>query len=324
MRTNSIRDITFYDFLIKADPGHAPDKSMTYFIQRLEQLYNSNGTERWNRNRTQKIFIRGLEIDRTRGHVTILIYHTDGNASGASYAHLDNNNQRNETPLPREGRPESAHLLLTLTSSSQGEQRFLGLLEESTKINRVTVQSYLNFLFRKIKSENPADFVAPRPDGSLKRDGTPQTYPYRSKFEISGHPSDEFMNMLREGKLSGIALETNRADQFAFGDGTLVSASKKELRLTPVAGKWHERGVDRFNEAIRLGRERNYENARITFQAPDGKSHTARIDTASGNTYADQFIKRQRLTGFTRFLHDADEAINDEMRSKMLAAGGLV
>ena len=142
----------------------------------------------------------------------------------------------------------------------------------------------------------------------------------QNKFDIQGHLSTAFIEMLEEGKLTGIGLETNRREHLAIADGTYVIPRKQELQLTPTAGKWSEHPIQRFREAMNLGAQNGYENARITFTGQDQKSHSVKLNTQTGNVLGDGFIKKRRLSGFTALLSEADVSINQEIKLKMIQA----
>jgi hypothetical protein len=318
MRDSQFRDVTFLDLIIKPEPEYAPRHNAQYFARKMRDLHAIDQTTLWNKAQTHKTFIRDIEIDEGRGYALLLLYHINGNAAAASYSHLDTHDQRDIPPEIREGRPESAHLLINLRSQGVGQFRHTAFLEESTKITRSDTQAFLNHLLREIKKTTPDDFTAPHLDGSMKRDGTPKTFKYTNRIELQGHPSTQFRAMLESGKLNGIALQTAQQEQLIVGDGVYVTPVVKEVRLRALAGKWHEQAWDRVTAAIKLGRDNSYELARITFQAADQKPHTARIDTQTGNVIGDSFIEKKRLGGFAALLKDADTAINAEIKGKML------
>ena len=73
-----------------------------------------------------------------------MLYDTDAEAPGATFADLDTDEQRDENKKEREGRPESAHLVVKLTGQNEQASRYLAILEESTRLTRRHVQWYLN------------------------------------------------------------------------------------------------------------------------------------------------------------------------------------
>jgi hypothetical protein len=127
------------------------------------------------------------------------------------------------------------------------------------------------------------------------------------------------MRNLEKGKLTGIALESNDDSKLSTGEGRYVLPKRQDLLLQPAKGKWYENAVDRFKEAIKMGKDNHYETARVVFNAEDGKSHTARIDTETMGIIGDRFVKRHRLSDFSVLLNEADHKINKEIKNKMLA-----
>lgn len=93
---------------------------------------------------------------------------------------------------------------------------------------------------------------------------------------------------------------------------------RRELHLSSVAGKWHEKAIEKLKNAISIGKQNSYETARIMFEAQDNKSHTVRVNTETMNIIGDAFVKKHRLSGFSYFLNEADDKINEEIKKKMV------
>lgn len=313
MRDNQIRDVTFFDLVIKSDPAHAPQKTIKYLAAEIKKLYDTGKTDKWNRKKTQKLYIRDLEL--TQDYLLLLLYDNDGHAPVASYAHLDTNDQRLLPPEDREGSPETVHILIKINPDHK--KKHLVLAEDSHRINRSTIENYLNFLIRSIRKALPVDFEAPHPSGAMTAKG-PVLYKYKNNIELQGHPSPNFIKMLESGKLIGIGLETAVKENIAVGDGSFLSPTKKELKLAPISGTWKDSLKDKYKDALSLGKGHGYEHARITFVASDNKSHTVRVDTETQNIIGNSFIKKNRLKGFSSFLANAELKINTEIKTKML------
>jgi hypothetical protein len=319
MRDGSKIDVTVYDIIVKPEPSHAPQKSMSFFIEKIKALQLEAKTENWNSKKTIKTYIRDLEIDPQGHWAVLLLYFADGNAPGASFTNLDDNRQEDYGLKERQGRPESVHLLISLAPQKTEPIRYLGVLEDSNKLTRLHVQSYINFLIRSIgKEARETEFKIETEDGARNRDGSPKTYYFKNKFEFQGHPAQDFINMIEQGKLMGISLETARIKQSGFGEKSFVKPRKEELFLTPTSGKWFENPINRLNEALSFGKHHKYEAARIVFQTDDGKSHTARVDTETQNIIGDRLVRRHRLEGFTNVLKEADDQINGEIKEKII------
>lgn len=146
MRDGSKIDVTVYDIIVKPEPSHAPQKTMAFFIEKIKALHHEEKTENWNLKKTIKTYVRDIEIDPHGRWAVLLLYFADSNAPGASFTNLDDNSQEDYRLKERQGRPESVHLLISLAPHKSEPLRYLGVLEDSTKLNRLHVQSYMNFL----------------------------------------------------------------------------------------------------------------------------------------------------------------------------------
>jgi hypothetical protein len=324
MRDKGNRDATVYDISIDAHPQSAPKRPIGYFLDKIMSFYdpeNIEKTAKWNRANDKITYIRDIAVCSEGKWFCILLYFADKNGMGASFTQLDTDNHEQEDILleNNRARPESAHILISKNPVHNESYTYLSIIEDSNKLNRYNIKSYLNYLFREIIKSNPNDFEAPEENGSLNTDGTPKKYKYKNFLELQGHPSEHFAQCLENGKLLGIALESTDDSNIATGEGRYVLPKRHEILLKPTAGSWHENMKERLTEACKLGRENRYQTTRITFKAEDGKSHTARIDSTTGNIIGDQFVKRHRLSGFSSFLNEADKSINNEIKNKMLS-----
>jgi len=324
MRDSGNRDVTVYDLVMRSNPEHAPKKPIQYFLEKITTLFDTKNvlkTAKWNRNEDKVTYIRDVEIDPNGQWVCLLLYFTDKNGMGASFTLLDTDNHTQEdiTLGENRARPESAHLLISQNQTQDGVISYLSIIEDSSKLNRRSIQIYLNHLIREIIKSFKPEFEAPDEGGAINKDGSPKTYKYKNSVELQGHPSDDLIRYLKSGKLTSISLESTNDSRLTTGEGRYVLPKRQDLLLQPTKGKWYEDAISRFNEALKLGSDNNYETARVVFNAEDGKSHTARVDTETKGVIGDRFVKRHRLSGFSQLLNEADEKINTEIKDKMLA-----
>jgi hypothetical protein len=315
MRTASQRDVMFLDIIIENEPEHVPARPLRELMDKVNQLRLANATAKWYRNDTRKVFIRECEIFANDTQICLLLYDTDADAPGASFANLDTDEQRDEDKQEREGRPESAHMVIKLEAEEGRASRYLAILEESSKLTRSNVQRYLNAILKDIAKNWEQEFRVPHVDGSNMRDGTPRMQPFHPKLDLQGHLSDNFRDDLRLGKLRGIALETSRADSLHFGEERSVKARRRDIKLKPV-GSWRDEPLAKINDALHIGRDYRYETARIIFQTQDGTSHVALLDTDTGNIVNDGYIKRLRLGDFDHLILEASTSIDIQLRDK--------
>ena len=318
MRTSTERDVMFLDIIIGSDPAYIAPFPIGELIQKLIVLKEEepNATAKWYKKNNRKVFIRDLAV-MEGSSVCLLLYDTDADAPGASFADLDTDVQRDEAKKDREGRPESAHLVIKTTPGDE-TSTYLALLEESSRLNRSHVERYLNGLLGDISKRWKGEFKVPHPDGSITTDGGPHMQSYRPRLEMLGHLSADFQKDLETGKLRGISLETSRVATASpgLGEPRSVQVTRRDIKLRP-RGSWRDHPMSKIRDAIGIGRESSYETARIVFETQDGTSHTALMDTATGDLLNDGYVRRYRLTSFDHLLLEATSSIDPQVNGKM-------
>jgi hypothetical protein len=284
-------------------------------MQTIKRFKQHKCVAKWSNNNTRKLFVRELqEFDNDK--ICLLLYDTDAEAPGASFADLDTDEQRDENKKEREGRPQSAHLVVKLTGENEPASRYLAILEESTRLTRRHVQWYLNAILKDAVKYSQQEFCVPHIDGSKLRDGTPKMQNFYPKFDLQGHISHSFRKDLETGKLRGITLESTKGDRLAFAESGSVQFRRSDIKLRPV-GPWYKEPFAKIKDALNLGRAHRYETARIVFQTLDGTSHVAMLDTETENLVTDGYIKRIRLDGFDHPISEANTTIDTQLRDKM-------
>ena len=205
MRDSQNRDIWFLDFVIVSDPVNAPKRDMRYLIGKIYDMYvnNTSQTEKWRRSNDRKLYIRDMELNE-REAIFLLCY-ADGLVPNIPITNLDTNEQREEKLLNREAKPLTSHLIIKLDSNSENPFRFQGILEESSYINRERVQTYFNFLLRKIAKED-SNFEMDSTNGERDAKGQIKKCKFKNLFEVQGHLSKDFYKAIENGKLTNISL----------------------------------------------------------------------------------------------------------------------
>jgi hypothetical protein len=322
MRTAAERDVMFLDILVGNEPSHVPGRPMRQIVEVLDQLRRAEASAKWYDKNKRKAFIRDLELFADKA--CILLYYTNADAPGASFADLDTDEQRDENKKEREGRPESSHLVVNLVSQPDQATRYLAILEESSQLTRSLVQRYLTALLKEAATRWKSEFSVQHIDGSRGKDGSLKTQSFYPKLDLQGHLSADFKADLQAGILRGISLETSSADKLAFGETRSVVPRRHDVKLTPL-GPWRLNPLEKITDALRMGRDNKYETARVVFVTQDGTSHVAFLDTDSGNVVNDGYIKRCRLCDFDHFLSEASTSIDGQMRDEAYAfASGTV
>lgn len=319
MRTQHARDILFLDCQISAEPEMSPVKPMDWIAGQIRQLAQDAGKMTyWSRDKRRKVIIRDVEIDADNQVLWLLLYSNDADAPDASFAHLQTDVQREEPKAEGEGRPESAHLAISLEALPDKPGRHLCLLEEAKTLPRPRVEQYLNFLLRQIRKDDTDAFRHPDRSGERDAAGNPKLVPYRNSIELMGHLSDDFQTDIEAGQLLGITLETGQRDQIGFGEGRRLIPTRKIVKLTP-RGSWKDDAQGFVREALNMGRRQGLETARIVFTSADKTSHTSLLDTETGNVMNEGYIKRVRLHTKELFLPEASTQVHLVLRQRLLA-----
>lgn len=317
MRNQHTRDILYLDCQLFSEPDGAPVKSIDWWAEKFSASFQAG--ERftyWSRDRKRKVFIRDLALDTDNSILWLLLYTTDAEASDASFAHMETDVQRDEAKAEGEGRPQSAHVAISLAELPSHINRHLVLLEESSVLPRARVERYLNSLIRFVRKKNANLFKTQDKSGAQDGKGNPILVSYYNKVELLGHLSEDFQDDLNAGGLIGIALETGAKEHIGFGEGKRLVPIKKQITLSP-RGSWKDDPSGTLKEALRLGRKNDLESARITFRSSDKMSHTAVLDTETGNVLNDGFIKKVRLNAKETFLPEASTAFHETLQGRM-------
>lgn len=314
MRTQQIRDILYLDFQVRSDPETSPVKSMDWIAGKLVELCaDKANTTYWSRDKRKKVYIRDHTI--ADGVLWLLLYSNDADAPDASFAHLETDDQRDEPKAEGEGRPESAHIAISLQEVPNHRFRYLMMLEEAPSLPRVRVERYFNHLLRQIKRAYPDDFSHPHPNGASKG-GKPMMQKFKSSVDLLGHLSNGFRQDIEAGALRGIALETGSSEKIGFGEGKHVIPVKKSIVLSPRTA-WSDAPMRAVAEAVSIGRRNNLDIARISFSSADNTNHTALLDTENGHILNDGYIKKFRISDVGALMPEASKEILDRIQSRI-------
>lgn len=316
MRDAQNRDIMFLDFVIESDPENAPKRDMRYLLGKISDMYRNNPsqTEKWKKSNDRKLYIRDMEINDNEA--IFLLCYADGLVPNIPITNLDTNEQREERLQNREAKPSTSHLIIKLNASSINNFRFQGVLEESSEITRETVQTYFNFLLRKIAKNNP-DFEMNVPNGERDAQGHIKKCKFKNMFNVQGHLSKDFYTAIRSGKLTNISLISDDV-QLNYADDTTIKAKTRSVLIKPVADRWGDRITDYILSARNLAKGNNYDLVKISFKSSDKVSHTVDLDAETGNVFGNGFIRRERINGFSQLLSEAEQQINVSIKIKML------
>lgn len=314
MRDQYVRDVTFLDIVLHPDPQNAPHKTMSEMIDHVEKMLKDPEIQQWTKSRKRKCYIRRMQKESDR--VYMLLYFTDSEDPDAAFSHMQTDSQREEQKGPGEGRPESAHVIIYFNPENVDEYRYPAILEKSNKINRARFEKYINYIFRKVSVKYNNKFKCSDPSGEKDNRGKTKKRRYEIKADVQGHMSDEFQDMVNNGKLRGIYLETEKSVHVGTGEEKYVVPRREIIKMGPKT-EWKKNPWKKINESIRIGRDNNLEKAKIYIEDEDKKSHSMDIDTQTRGVSGEGFLKTARLRDFGKLLPEAHTELDEEMLEKM-------
>lgn len=316
MREARARDVRHFDIRLDPFPADAPRKKLSSILQDILSFYKDPAVVWWNRAKTRKIYIRDMSSAGSLFY--ILLYSVDSEAAGASFSHLTTDQQRDEHPQVGEGRPESAHLVIRCRDEDDNNGVWTLLAEEAGSLPRRRIEVYMRHVVSELIKSQKINWRYPDPDGSVDSKGVPRTKSYRADLRLAGHLSLELKQALESGGLTGIALETHRAEKMGFGEGRYFKPKVKQLRLSAV-GSWSEEPFERIAEALRIARSNNWDEMRINFKTSDGAPHQVLLNSENGQTMNDGFVRRTRVTFSGLAMSEAEQEIHHDFCRRMVA-----
>jgi hypothetical protein len=154
MRDRGNRDVTVYDLVMRSNPEHAPKKQLSYFLEKIVELFNPDKllmTAKWDRKKDKVTYIRDIKADLDNKWICLLLYFADKNGMGASFTDIVNHKQEDIVLEGDKARPESAHIIISLELLNETGISYLAIIEDSSKLNRRHIEAYFNHLFKEIK-----------------------------------------------------------------------------------------------------------------------------------------------------------------------------
>lgn len=314
MRDQHVRDVLHLKLALSVAPtGIGGVQPFKWFAEHMHALMVSGDSAQRSASGHRKIRIADMTaIEPDTRFVTLLLHINDINAPDAMFCDIDTDDHRSEAKKPNEGRPETVHLMIDCESSNN---IYMGLLEVGDRLNRGQVERYLNRLLRKIRKNNKDAFTYNHPDGAIIN-GKPHRASVKPRIELNGHLSEEFLEEIKKGKLSGISLVSWSEKHIGTGETKLIKPIHSELRLSPVTS-WQDDKVGCITDAMKMAKKREYAAVKVMFKSEDGSPHTCEIDAQTGSARNDGFIKRSRINRRDLMLGEAEEKINSELESEI-------
>lgn len=309
------RTVSFYDLRMSASSRTFDAPTTISTAQALELLASIPEEHRIKgyQNDEHIYYIKDLRFEN--GNCEILINKCDRQLADPRFSDPRNSTWRTAAREDGEGLDFSCHLIIR--PSLDPLESALAILENATGLSIANVQRFLTGLLRDVEAFNIDAFEFPHPDGSVDAKGQPKKYRARFTFTFDGHPSDELVDSLREGRINGIELITSSNKEGRLDAHGYVREVRQTLAIS--LGDQVERGK-RVGTLKSFFQKKStaYEKARISFVDPGGLPRTVKLNTADFTIDAESiFIKRISIDGFVEPLEQAYETINPAIIAKM-------
>jgi len=194
--------------------------------------------------------------------------------------------------------------------------KHLTLYERSSNISFSRAMMFINHLCKLAAKQFPNVYTRSHPNGVENKN----INIYCSILYL-GHPSEEFLEELEEGKVSDLRITSDvnvlrGLDAAAYPDfiGTEIKMKVGHLDVAMSGGNW-----GRVKKALEYADSLEAPFVRVQFTDVSGSSHTAILSSDTKQLYqADKYVKKRKIEGFGNSLKTAFPVIHEGIRDKML------
>jgi hypothetical protein len=215
------------------------------------------------------------------------------------------------------GLESSAHVVIYKKQNKA--KKYLTLYERTPSLSFAKIVTFINALFRTCSRQFKDAHTLPHPSGEVGK--TILIYRVANYF---GHPSSEFMNEIKEGKLISITLTSDMTVVKGYDANKHPDLIGTDVKMSVSAAKiiWNGGNWGHVKKALSYADSLNSPFVRIQFTDKTGTGHSAIMSTDTKQLAdADKYVKKCKISGFSVPLRTAFPVIQDKIRDKML---GLV
>ncbi len=313
------REILFFDLkpktISRKFKNLQPLDAKFLFIQ-LEKLFKKGTAFRQIKNKTETLYIADIQCKDNLAQ--ILINRSDKNVTDVVFSDVEKKKRRVIKKEDGEGNDYSAHIVWTLERVDGLPDTYLFLLELSPGLGSRKIESFINYLLRKAKKDNPRDFSIKSPEGNVDSKGRIVKINVSYKIELHGHISDQFKEELERGRITFLELYTPKHN-IPFDDYSYTTERKKALQLTiSNSGKLASK-ISLIKSICNRASSEGLEYLKVRFVTNENINRTAHIYTNTANLASDfLFIKKKRITNLSNAFLSSYDRLNDEIISNMI------
>lgn len=314
---NNQRHVHFYDLKIRTSKVAATPPAFSDVLAVLKARMIAGNASHKIANDTETLTIKDIYVDAPNKAAVLLVTHTDPSSPNAVYSDPAAKKSRVAEKQPGEVGEFGAHVVVSLAEEKDRPATYLTLIERVTKVGRTSVERVVTAIVRDQCKVDLNTFVCEDRTGKRTRAGTPKMVDFRPLFELSGHPSDSFIDDLDSGGLTGMTLVQDRSHQ-QIGGRTYLKPEEASLRVSVdekhlVQNLWADLKAALFQES------KDWTRARISFKGADGRPGTAEVNTETGNVIDEVYVRSVSLTDPNWLLHDSADKVVPAFATRMIA-----
>lgn len=283
-----MRNILYFDFIMKPYPDDAPSINLEELIDHLiVRCQNGLAVEQIDAG---KRIIRLLDIKKVRSDnksaVALLLCLADADKSDSGVTNIKTGEVRILDKFDDELGCCCAHLLVNLTPTEKDGYIYNAILEDISGLGKTLIQSFMRTQFRNICKDTGYSFQREKNDNVKTR----------PLVELAGHASEELVQSLKTGSLQYIELNNYHQIDWGFDEGKYLKSSSRKINIS-VSKKLPQSDTMNFLEKIRTyAKEAGYDTMRVRWKVPSqSKPQTAKIDTDKKDTSEAVFIKTSEI-----------------------------
>lgn len=254
-----------------------------------------------------------IEVDTKRGKAIMLVNRSDIDAADLAIENRSSGGLRVAKKDSVEAHAYSAHIAFKLKRGKDGS--YAALIEQAG----VSSQRVSSLMYRAVRASQNAEsktFLYPHPDSSVDKNGKKKTLKGQYKFEMTGHPSADFLAELNKGQLSDIELISHGKAGSNWDTYNLTSERSRVIRLRPARGK--VKNMSLIDSVLDKAKVDKQEELKVKFTDDEGDGRTLTWDVNSKQLInEDRFVQKEYLRNFPNRLDTAYCQIHPEIRDKM-------
>lgn len=259
------------------------------------------------------IFIADFETSADGKTCRMLINRGDPEVAHPSFINPAALTVKNIPPGRGEVQGWSAHMVINKHADGTGKHR--AAFERMQNVSSTLVQRYLDALLDHAtngKREYTYEKVLKRGKKTIVEER-----PYKLRLGINKVPSENLLEDVKEGSLTGITLIRQATEYNGPGDPTVVNSVKERLVIrTKKIDK--NTAVDYIREVTQWGKDQNYDEVQFSVtDLPGDTSANPRFAIEKAEAMDTVYSRTHRLTGFSKLLETCYQRIESHIADKM-------